>query len=265
LFRIERRNVNLSATRSFQVEISEDPEAGAVGEAPEAAVSATIDVHAQQMAQAQEKAQEIIKKAEAEAKANAEKILADARNEVAALMLTTREEAEEERKRAWQEGYAEGSEKGKQSYDEKLAEKIREDDEMVKRVIHEIYDERERIYSGLEDEVIGLALEIVRKVIHPAEELIGDVFESLIKNALRQMTPEGKIILRVGSADYERFFSSGSAVFEFEGGVTVTASVLRDVSLGIGDCIIDTEESTVNAGLDTQLKYIKLAFDKADN
>ena len=209
--------------------------------------------------------QEAIRKAEEKAEARAKRIMDDARSEIAALMLAAREEAEEERHRACQEGFSEGAEESKRICDERYAEKMREDDEMLRRVIEEIYTEKNRIYEELEDEVIRLTFEIVRKVIGSTEESVGGVFQSMIKNALRQITPEGKIIIRVSPAEYERFFSSGSAVFELDKGVSVTAGILRDASLGDFDCVIDTEDETVNAGLETQLKYIEIAFNRADD
>ena len=256
MFRIDRNFVNLSFTRHIQIEDGEGTEAGAVGEALNAAASTAYMAEIQ--AQAQAEAQEIIE----DAKTKAEQIIQEARDEKAQLMINLREQAEEDRRKAVQEGYAEGSEEGKRSYDEKIAEKIREDDGMLKNVINEIYDERERTYGGLEDMVVGLALEIVRKVINPAEEAIGGIFESLVKNALKQLSPDGKIVIRISAAEYERFFSSGSAVFNLDNGVELKTSILRDVSLGSGDLIIDTESETINAGLDTQLKYIALAFEK---
>ena len=106
--------------------------------------------------------------------------------------------------------------------------------------------------------------EIVRKIINPPAEELDDVFISLIKNALRQMSTDGKIVIRVGAAEYERFFSSGAAEIELDSGITVKATVLRDVSLNDGDCIIDTDDVTINAGIDSQLQYVKIAFERAN-
>jgi len=251
LFRIERNLVNLATARSVQVEGEES-----VAGAEEVSLNASASAASAALIE-----QEAIKKA----KAGAEKILDDARNEIAALMVAAREEAEEERRRAWQEGYAEGSEEGKRVCDERHEEQTREDNEKLKRVIDELYTEKKRVYDELEDEVIRLTFEIVKKVIGVAEEDVGGIFQSMIRNALRQISPEGKVIIRVSPAEYERFFSSGSAVFQLDKGVTVTAGVLRDASLGDFDCVIDTEDETVNAGLDTQLKYIKIAFNRAND
>ena len=248
MFRIDKNLVNLATSRSVQL----DGEEMAAG--PEGIPINTSATVAYMNEEAVRRARD-----------NAEKILADAREEAAALMISAREQAEEELRHARQEGFAKGAGEGKRAVSEKYEQKRREDDAALKRVIAEVYDERRRTYEQLEENVVDLALDVVKKVYAPAEELFGGVFESLIRNALRQIAPEGKIIIRVSSAEYERFFSSGSAMFHLDKGVTVTASVLRDASLGDGDCIIDTEDETVNAGLDTQLKYIKIAFKRAND
>jgi len=252
LFRIDRRLVNLAGTKFNRQGTDEAPEVGAEGEFPDAAASAEA------------LANEYLSAARIETESKIDEILADARDKAAQIILDARDDAEETHKKAWQEGFEEGSDEGRRNYEKKTTDKIREDDETLKRVLDEIYEERERIYGELEGEVTNLALEIVRKIINPAEDELGDVFLSLIKNALRQMSTEGKVVIRVGPAEYERFFSSGAAVIELDSGVTVKASILRDVSLDDGDCIIDTDDVTVNAGIESQLKYVKLSFERAN-
>ena len=258
MFRIDRNYVHLAPMRSVQAN-SMESNAEPVAEAETGSAGNKYPDTAALATQAALLAKEMI----SEAKTKADRIITDARNEVAALLLSAREQAEEDRRRAWQEGFAEGSEEGRCSFDEQLVERTRLNDESLQRVLDELYEERTKTYNGLEKEVVTLALEIVKKVIKPAQEELENVFESLIKNALKQVTPDNKVLIRVGPAEYERFFSSGNATFELDSGVTVTASILRDISLGDGDCLIDTDETTINAGLDSQLKYIKLAFEQA--
>ena len=254
MFRIERRLVNLSGKKTTKPIDDDDDitEVAAEDEIPDAAASAEA------------MANEYISAARGEAEVEMEEILDEAREQAAKIIFKAREDAEEEHKRAWQEGYQEGSEEGRRSYDEQTTEKIRQDDEALKRVLDEIYDERERTYAEMEEEVINLSLEIVRKIINPAEEALGDVYTSLIKNALRQMSTDGKIVIRCGPAEYERFFSSGAAEIELDSGAIVKATVLKDVSLNEGDCIIDTDDVTINAGVDSQLQFVKLAFERAN-
>jgi len=256
LFRIDKKFVNLAGTKFIRREAGEGTEADAEDDFLDAAASAEA------------MANEYLNAAEQEARAKTREMLDNARAEAESILEEARDDAEKKREHAEQEGYEKGYEKGleegKRSFDEKLAEKIQKDDEMLKTVLDEIHQERERTYSELEDEVANLSIEIVRKIIHPPEEMIGDFFALLIKNALRQMSTDGKIIIRVGPNEYERFFSSGAATIELDSGLTVTATVLRDVSLQEGDCIIDTEDVTVNAGIDSQLEFVKLAFERAN-
>lgn len=274
MFRIDRSRVNLSATRYIleiaeidagvyeeEIEIPAGREAGAEGEeqaAPDASASVA------------ERAKEMLDEAEKEAASRAGGIIAAAREEAEALLGEAMKNAEEERAEAKRQGYEEGREAG---YGEGLANgaaegrrdfdaKIKEDDEKLLGVVGEIYDEMELLGDMLESEVVSLSMEIVKKVIDPSEES-GQTYKSLIKHALSQMRTDRNIVIRVGRDEHKRFFPSGSAEFKLDSGVTVKAAVLEDQTLGSGDVVIDAGEETVNAGLDSQLSYIQLAFDRA--
>ena len=287
MFRIDRRLVNIASVRAIHIN-KESSGAGAAGdEYPDAAASAArfeseskreseLDARAQavyereqafeqemaeELEQVKARAEEIIREAEEQAGDRARHIIDEAHNEAADLLYNAREEVEQDRVHAMQEGFAQGAGEGRRSYDEQLAAKLREDDEALKRVIEELYAERAQTYESMEEDIIGLSVEIVRKLLSPSPEETG-AFRSLIQNALAQINPEGKTTIRLSPSDYERFFSSGSATFDVGPDVTVTASVLRDASLTEGDCVIDTEESTINAGLESQLKIIELAFNR---
>ena len=252
MFRIDRSLVKISGIKFKKLDADDKSEVDAEDGLPDATTSAEAMLN------------QFLNEAEIEIQEQREAILEEARDQAATIIFQAREDAESERKKGWQEGFEDGAEKGRLEYEEKLALKIAEDDETLKRVLDEIYDERERTFSGLEEETTNLALEIVRKIINPPAEELSDVYTSLIKNALRQMPTEGKIIIRVGAAEYERFFSSGAAEIELDSGVTVNAAVIRDISLNEGDCIIDTDDVTINAGIDSQLQYVKLSFERAN-
>ena len=213
---------------------------------------------------AEEMLREHISAAEQELQEKAEAIINDAKTEAAQILIETRDEIEEEKNRGFQEGYIEGVAEGKHSYEEKTQEKIAADDKVLKNVLDELYNEQERLVAETESGTIDLAIEIVKKVIAPAEDELGTVFTSLIKNALRQMSTDGKIVIRVGPDEFERFFSSGAATIELDSGVTVSATVMKDLTMNEGDLIIDSDEGTVNAGIDSQLEYVKIAFERAN-
>jgi len=231
-------------------------EVGADGEDPEAATSAKLTEAPSY--------NDVVMQYESEAQAQVREMMDEASEKAAQIIEDAQNEIEEERKRAYNEGYAEGEREGKQIYEDKLDEQLRENEQALKTVLDEIARERENTFSELEEEIVVLALEIVKKIINPAQEELDNVYTSLIKNALRQMPTDGKFIIRVSPAEYEKYFSSGSAVIELDSGIAVTATMLRDVSLEQGDCVIDTEDVTINAGLESQYKYVKLAFERAN-
>ena len=288
MFRIDRTQVNLSTTRYVMVKNDSaatgdkaGKEAGAEGEEsgartlqenPDAAVSEVSEGTAQDRSEAM--AREIIEKAEAEARSAAEKILSDAHEEAATILLDAREQANEERRAAVEEGFTEGSADGNargyeagmaKGYDEgrkDFDEKIEEDDRKLLSLISDIYDEIERTTTELESGVAELSLDIVRKVVDPSDTGSG-VFEAMIKNALRQIRTDRKIVIHIGQDEFKRFFPSWTALFRLDGGVTVDATVVEDQTLGEGDIVIDAGEETINAGLETQLRAIELAFNRA--
>ena len=264
MFRIERHMVKLGSKLTVRVDsetgglveadddVADIPDDSAADSVPDTDIYQVRENPEELLGKAREKSEQIIDSA----RSQAEQIIDDARSQAADILQQSEEEAVENRQQAWDEGYVKGEEEGKRSFDEKIAE----NEESLRRVIKELHDEREQTYADMEGELVDLALQVVRKVINPAEETIGGIFESMIRNAIRQIAPDDKITLRVSNADYEKYFSEGSAVFELGSGITVSTSILKDHSLGDFDCIIDKDDSTVNASLDTQLKHIQLAF-----
>jgi len=251
LFRIDRSLVKLVSEKDNQLSNDGNLGVGAKGMFPNAATSAEAMVN------------EYIAAAEAEINKKTEEILESARDEAAQIIANAREEAEKERKFGFSQGFEEGSIEGKRFYDVELAKKVSENDETLSSVLNELYSEREQSMRDMESEVVNLAIKIVRKIINPAEDELGTVFTSLIKNALRQISTESKIVISMSAAEYERFFASGATTIKLDNDVTVKASVISDASLEDGDCIIDTDDITINAGLDSQLRLVRLAFERA--
>ena len=289
LFRIDRQHVNLSLGRTIEIKPHEFAEfdeemdtAGLEGSPsgfPDAPVSANFPQDADvdeksakdddsdevteeeraaivDMLKKSEEAQAILEKAEHEA----EQILGAADIEAEEIIKTANEQAEEvfneAREQGRNEGFEAGLEEGRRVYEEKAIQ----DDENLKAVLSELHSSLEEAKIGLEGEVLNLSTHILRKVVNFSDDEEYEPFIPMLKNALKQVRIGGKIYIRTSSEQYERFFSSGSAEIELDGGITVEAAVLKDVSMQPGDLIIDTDAETVNAGFDTQLKQLELVF-----
>ena len=294
LFRIDKQHVNLSFGRAVKIQpvqfpefpefddetdiagletnpqgfpdapASENPadhagEQPNVGKSPDEIseeVSEEERAELYEMLKKNEQAQAIIEEAEHEA----QQIIGAADAEAEEILKTANLQAEEvfnqAREQGESEGYQTGLEEGRLVYEQKA----KQDDESLKNVIAEIYNSLEDAKIGLEGEVLELSTQILRKVVAFSDEAEYEPFIPLLKNALKQVRIGGKIYLRASSEQYERFFASGNAEIELDGGITVQAAVIKDVLMQPGDLIIDTDAETVNAGFDTQLKQLELVF-----
>lgn len=158
-----------------------------------------------------------------------------------------------------QKGYEEGlSEAGKKF--EKALEEAREQDRLlVARVVSELEKAKQNMLDNMEGDIIGLVIAIVRKIFDQTSKSDSSMLESMITNALKHIKKEGKINVRVSKEEYERFFSAGDASF-VSGDRQLDVSLVPDEHMKSGDCIIECEGETVNAGLDSQLKNIEDAL-----
>ncbi len=189
----------------------------------------------------------------------AEEIFNQAAIKAKAILQEAEADAVEIKKLARQRGYEEGIGKA----DEEIRAAVEKDNAQLRSVIGKIEEARRAMFDSLEDEILGLTFSIVKKVFNQINKSDSAMFESMIANALKQMKKEGKITIRVCKEEYERFFSSGDASFIL-GDKLLTAAVLPDSNMNGGDCIIESEGETVNAGIDCQMKNIEIAFRQAD-
>jgi flagellar assembly protein FliH len=217
--------------------------------------------------------EQIISEARAEAcvilgsaEAEAAKIVQKARAEAGDILAKAGAKADEIKGSALERGYGEGYEKGLAEggglAEEELRRQKEEDKLALTRIIDEIRAARDRAVSELEPELIDLTFAMVKKIVNLAGENDDKIFESLITKALTQVKSEGRIIIKISNADYERYFAAGAVSFSLDS-ETVTATVIQDPALEPWGCVIDSGGSTINAGVDSQLKYLRLAFGEA--
>ncbi|NLO48649.1 MAG: hypothetical protein GX111_10080 [Clostridiales bacterium] len=189
----------------------------------------------------------------------AEEIISQALVKAKAIIREAEAEALEIKKLARQRGYDEGIFKA----DALIEAAIEKDKDQLKNIILRIEEKRREMFDSMESEMLRLTFSIIKKVFSQVSKSDSSLFESMISNALMQMNKEGKITIRVNTEEYERFFSAGDMSFVI-GDKLLTAAVLPDPNMNCGDCIIESEGETVNAGINNQLRRIEIAFQQAD-
>ena len=189
------------------------------------------------------------------AQKQAEEIIAAARQESAVLHTQAAAQAEKLRQEAWQNGYIDGRAEAERAAAE--ARQMAQTDLLT--VLTKLQSLHEQLYADAEPELLDLAVSIASKILHMEIDRNDDVFSNMVHNALYHIKLEGKIVLRVSAAEYQRFFTSGEAVYQVDG-EPVRVSVVPEDGLEPGACVIDSDGETINASIQSQIDRIMAAF-----
>ncbi|SHH83812.1 Flagellar biosynthesis/type III secretory pathway protein FliH [Sporobacter termitidis DSM 10068] len=117
----------------------------------------------------------------------------------------------------------------------------------------------ETLVDGMQDEVIGLVMEIVRKVIGIKLSQSDDVFLGLVRDALDRLKHVGSLVVRVSSEDYARYFGGERGPALDAGDVKV--SVAEEPDFSVGDLVVESEGEMVDLSVGRQLDQIEQAFE----
>jgi flagellar assembly protein FliH len=200
-----------------------------------------------------------------EAQARAREIVRQAESEAEEILAQARRLAAQERARAYDEGFLEGHIEGDRKAAAEFATIAGENKQAVERVLSELDGAVRRAnedIARMEGDIKRLVFEIVRKIVNVSYEKDDKFFVGAVESALERIKPEGKLTISVSEQDFERFFASGAASFKVNGG-TFSAYIVKSPSLEPAEFIVDAGDVTVNAGLETQIRRVEVAFEKS--
>lgn len=178
------------------------------------------------------------------ARADAEKIINDANNQ-----------KQEIEKQAFEKGYAEGFEKGKQ---EALQQNLKLWEERLAQfnILRKQLLEQNNIYLDyLEKEALKIALYTAEKILAQEIEVDSVYYLNLIKKALEKAGEEKSIFIRIAERDYEKIKDIGE-LHNIQNGVS-KINFVKDPLLSSGECIIYSDYFEIDAGIHTQVENIR--------
>lgn len=198
----------------------------------------------------EEKAQLLI----AQAEVRASKILEDSRSqaEQEAAQIAARA-----RENAYRQGYQDALDKAREE-----AAGIRE---RAKKVLQQAQDEKTAVIDGLEQEIIGLSVDIAQKIIAQQLTIDPGVVTSIAKEALQLVKNRDLVIIYHHPADQESFEQQAQGLKRLlpaDAGL----SLIADEDIAPGGCVVETEHGRVEATLESRWQSIfeslGLAVDK---
>ena len=194
-------------------------------------VSEPSGVISKDVLDAQGKARGILEEAREEAK----KIKADARE----ILNQVNEEMERSRQEGDQRGYQEG-----------LARAL--------DYLNQMYSLRERMFADIEPQVVKLSFSIAEKILGQQIKENDMAILAIVKQALDEAIGS-KILVRLNPVDYEKIKAQEKELLaKVEHGRSL--SFKEDDSVKVGGCVVESEIGAIDAQLDTQLNAIKKAL-----
>lgn len=203
--------------------------------------------------------------------ANVEKIriLLEAENEAIAKTNKMIEEAieiaEDIKKKAYEEGYSNGFKQGKDDGYENgkeiaymtLKEENEETVAELVDIIKLIENEKQYIINDYENNLKYLALGIAEKIVKQELVINENVILSIVENAIQEYKNVDWIKIHIPLSDKTVDIEMDNKLIEILKRVSEDIKIERTKDLGIGDCKIETPDSIVDVGVNTQLENLK--------
>jgi flagellar assembly protein FliH len=158
-------------------------------------------------------------------------------------------------KAAYESGFRQGEEAGLEAAEKKVAP-------LMKRyadAILEISKLKPKLYAQVERDVVKLALEVAKKIVHREVHVDREIVQTLIKVALNHVAAKSPVTIRLHPADYNFVLEQRAASMPSGEGER-DVSLLADQSIERGGCLIETECGDVDARIEEEFREVERAF-----
>jgi flagellar assembly protein FliH len=160
-------------------------------------------------------------------------------------------ELEQRIREAQQQGYEEGQAIARQAHAAQLeAMQVK-----LARTIEEITGLRQRYRHAAEQDVVGLALAVARRILHRELTVAPDALLGLVKAALEKLDANEVQRVRVSRQD-----AALVGAFLEKMGLPQRIEVTADPTLAPGSVVLETTRGLLDASVDTQLNEIDRGF-----
>ncbi len=139
-------------------------------------------------------------------------------------------------------------------WEEELEERVAIERSRVIRACEAFGKERARYFFGVEAEVVKLALAIAARVLHREITLDPLLLTAAVRIALEKVADNSTTILRVPTAEVERWREV------FVAGTETALQLVGDEALEVGECVLETNVGRVELGVSAQLEEIEKGF-----
>jgi len=158
-------------------------------------------------------------------------------------------------KTAYESGFRQGEKAGMVIAEKKIEASLRRYGEAVL----EIGKLRKRLYHQVEREVVKLAVEVAKKIVHREVQADPEIIQTLVKVALGHVAEKSAVTVHLHPSDYNYILEHRSELSSGpEDGREVV--LLADKSIERGGCLIQTECGDIDARIEEEFQEVERGF-----
>ncbi len=183
-----------------------------------------------------------------ESAADARALLDRARTDAMAMIEMAQERVAEIEAEAKAAGLAQGEQDGRASVDAEMADMLA----TMRGLVEMAREERHKIISGAEHEIVRLAAAIAERVIHRSIGADESIVLDTVRAAITRITSRERVVVRMNPADIEIIRDHRERVTA--GADIEHLKIVEDQRVDRGGVIVETESGTIDGRIATQIR-----------
>jgi flagellar biosynthesis/type III secretory pathway protein FliH len=156
-------------------------------------------------------------------------------------------------KTAYENGFLQGEKAGLEIAEKKVEAVMRR----YSDAIFEVSKLRSFLYAQVEREVVKLAVEVAKKIIHREINADPEIIQTLVRVALGHVAEKSAVTIHLNPADYSYLLGQRAELSQAEGR---DIALLADKSIERGGCLIQTECGDIDARIEEKFREVEHAF-----
>ncbi len=155
---------------------------------------------------------------------------------------------------AYQNGFAQGEKAGMAIAEKKIDASMRR----YAEAILAIGQLRPQLYRQVEREVVKLAIEVAKKIVHREIQVDRDIIQTLVRVALSHVAEKSAVTVHLHPVDYSFLLEHRAELSQGDEGRDVV--LLSDKSIDRGGCLIETECGEIDARIEEEFRELERSF-----
>ena len=156
-------------------------------------------------------------------------------------------------KMAYERGFMQGEKAGLETAEQKTEALMRR---YVESIL-EVNKLRATLYTQVEREVVKLAVEVAKKIVHREIQLDQEIIQTLVRVALTHVAEKSAVTVHLSPLDYNYLLEQRAELSQTVGR---DISLLADKSIERGGCLIQTECGDIDARIEEKFREVEHAF-----